>query len=388
MAAMITNTNVSTPYSFSVFQSIEQIAHCARSEGIAALGINDFNTLDGFKDFAASCSWHGVYPIFNVGFLARFEESRTGGIHGRAAPPPTIRTIHGKALRHPVALSGDSRNLMASIWKASQDRIWKMIDALNTLLKNRHITIELDYNAIRSSFGRTSLLERHLAQAVYASIGTLPGQKTEHVALLRRLLDDDSFNGDPADGPFVQQAIYDRLLTKGNAAYVEEPANSFMIFFQAKQIILQAGGIPCYQCSFTGPEEATAGAKGPAFLAKHLTDKGIHAVEFITRQTTTAVLEEYMRYFADRSFCVTAATGPLTAHSASLVPVTSDGHALDASLSGISYRGACILAAHQELHHQKRRGFIDEKGKRIITPDELDNFTLIGDRAIRAAVSR
>lgn len=385
---MITNTHVSTPYSFSVFESIEQIAQCARTEGVAALGINDLNTLDGFKDFAASCLWHGVYPLFNVGFLVRCEDGRTGGIHGRAADTPAIRAIHGKAVRYPAALSGDSRNLMASIWKASQDRIWKMIEALNTILKNRHLTIELNYNAIRSSFGRTSLLEQHLAQAVYTSIGNLPGQKTEHIALLRRLFDDDSFDGDPADAPLMRQAIHDRLLTRGKEAYVEEPSNSFMNFFQAKQVILQVGGIPCYQCSFNGPEEATIGTKGPVFLAKHLADKGIHAIEFITRQTTPSVLKEYMPYFADHSFCVTTATGPVTGHPASLVPVTIDGRALDESLIDISYTGACFLAAHQELHHQKRRGFIDETGKRAITPDQLDGFIRIGDQAIRKAADR
>ena len=385
---MITNTHVSTPYTFSVFETIERIARHARDEGIAALGINDVNTLDGFKDFMAGCRSHGIYPLFNVGFLVRCEDDRIGGGHGHPDEMRAIRNVHGKALRYPATLSGDSRNLIASIWKASQDRIWKMIDLLNQICENRHLAVSLNYNDIRSSFAKGSLLDRHLARALYASIISQAEEKGDRLDLLRRLFDDDSFDGDLADTSKMEQEIHFRLLTQGKQAYVDEPTHSFMNFFQAKQVILQAGGIPCYQCSFDGADEATVGSKGPAVLAKHLTDKGILAVEFITRQTTFEVLNEYMHYFDAQYFCVTAGTGPPAWSPGSLVPTTIDGRPLDEALNAITYRGACILAAHQELHQQKRRGFIDETGKRIITPDQISELIQIGDQAIARAVTR
>ena len=90
---------------------------------------------DGFKEFEAACREKHIYPIFNITLPMQctFEHHDTTG--HRTAADSHACLLTGKALRYPAALGGDSRNLLASLWKASQDRMWKLIDAINDTLR-------------------------------------------------------------------------------------------------------------------------------------------------------------------------------------------------------------------------------------------------------------
>jgi len=378
---MITNAHIHTPWSFCELESIEQIVRKASTEGIAALGINDANTVEGYKDFSESCTRERVYPLFNLEFAVDDDSVKRRSY----SLNPRFTCIHGKALKYPTGLCGDSRNMIASIWKASQDRIWKMIDALNRLLQNRHISITLDYNVIRAKYAKQSLLEPHLARALHCEFISFWNSNEERIAMFRRLFKDDSFDCDPSDAACMRREIINRLMAEGKDAYISEQPQAHMDLSQAKQIILQAGGIPCYQCTFN---ETSNSMFNPEALANGLLEKNIHAIEFIPCHTSHAALSTCMRYFADRHFCVTVGTGNVSDQKNSFIPLTSDGLPLDKQLTNISYSGACILAAHQELHHQKRRGFVDESGNRLVPPEQLEGFIRIGDLAIRRCTAR
>jgi hypothetical protein len=374
---MVTNTNVHTPYSFCNYESIDEIVSVARKEGITALGINDVNTFDGYNEFFTACQAHGVYPFFNIGFVVKYDTDKTRGTHAREYDTPENRHFHGIGLRYPMNLPGDARNLIASIWKGTQDHIWKVIDSINAYLSTRSLPVVLDYSTIRSSFARFSVLEQHLVLALYSELTALAESDDELLTLLRRLFDDPTFTEDLTDAPTIQQGIRDRLLNPGQPVFPPLPAHAVMNFHQAKQVVLQAGGIPCYHCTFNEKE------KQPQKLMQYLDSKGIHAIEFDPSGATVEQLSDYMKTFDEQGFCILAGIH----NRASFIPATSDGTPLSGALLDISYRGACLLAAHQELHRQNRRGFIDETGKRIIDPDSdhMKAFVDIGDKAIRKA---
>ncbi len=379
---MITNTNITTPFSFSSFENIEKIVRHACSEKIAVLGINDLNTVDGFKDFFNYCNSYGVYPLFNVGFFVRCDNERLVGRGLLGEAVQSIIHINGKALRYPARLSGDSRNMIASIWKGSQDRIWKMIELLNIHCKSVGVEVNLDYNEIRSSYAKITLFEQHLAIALYHSIKNKAEDKKDMVSIFRRIFEDPSFNIDTDNVSALREEIRNRLLAKGRKAYVEEPSQTFISLPQARQIIIQAGGIPSCQLYLTESNGPDVG-KSKEALAKFLSEKGIHVVEFIPQRTTPAILREFMHYFDEQNFCVVIGTGLITGISDSLVPKTIDGNPLDEELIETAYRGACVLAAHQEMHNKNMRGFIDETGKRLIASNRMDDFIKLGDKAIR-----
>ena len=118
---LCTNTHIHTPYSFSPFESIERIVASAKEEGIAALGINDVFTCDGFAEFAENCRHFDVYPIFNMEFLVRQEDIRTDKFFRNAPADRGFLFLCGKALKHPLTLSADNQNLLIASWKKNQD---------------------------------------------------------------------------------------------------------------------------------------------------------------------------------------------------------------------------------------------------------------------------
>ncbi len=73
------NTHIHTPYSFSSFESISQAVSMAKQQNISVLGINDFNTTEGYDEFASACEQFGVYPLFNIELVSLNQEDRGEG---------------------------------------------------------------------------------------------------------------------------------------------------------------------------------------------------------------------------------------------------------------------------------------------------------------------
>ena len=65
------NAHIHTPYSFSSFDSIDSIITAAQKENISVLGINDFNTVDGFDEWVEKCYNAGIFPLFNIDFCSK-----------------------------------------------------------------------------------------------------------------------------------------------------------------------------------------------------------------------------------------------------------------------------------------------------------------------------
>lgn len=384
---MITNTHVHTPYSFSTFASIEQTVTEASRQGIKALGINDCNTVAGFKEFAASCTSHGIYPIFNIELTALSVQDQNRAHRWNDLIKQGIIHISGKALNYPVVLSNDTRNLIASIWKTTQDRIWRMIEAFNAYAASRDLPLTLDYNIIRSAYAKSSLLERHLSYALYKLMEERWPSLHERMGAYRQLFDNSEFTGNLDDAFVMQNEIYNQLLLAGKPAYVTDTGSVFISLAQAKQIILQAGGIPSYHVQIDERFPFTEYESNPEDLAKVLSDKGLHAVEFIPYNTSPQTLERYVQHLYQQNFCVTFGTEHNTRFVRELVPSTSDNKPLTEALLNIGYEGACTLAAHQQLHLQNRRGFVDESGKLLVAKSDRPNFAAIGDATIRTQIA-
>jgi hypothetical protein len=383
---MITNIHVHTPYSFSAFRSISELVETAAAEAVTVLGINDLNTVDGFKEFSNCCKKSGLFPVFNIELNIENDVITTHPHQDDDTTSFFTGKLSGKALPYPLPLSGDVHNLIASIWKGSQDRIWKMIDRLNNHLEERKIPVKLEYNTIRSNYAKTSVYEQHIALALYKAIIDYGQNNAATVALLRSLFTDDDYSVAPEMSAEIQQNILNRLLVFGKCAYVSTLGDTALTMAQARHLILQTGGIPCYQCKLGSDDCGSKGCEDPSSLAKKLISRGIFAIEFIPQWTTMTHLRKFMTYFHKESFCVSIGTGHFSNLSKSIIPVTKEGVRLDDDLLDISYKGACILASHQKQRIHKQPGFLDESGNRIVLPGKLPQFIEDGHQEILKAV--
>ncbi|MBN1759412.1 MAG: hypothetical protein JW863_13880 [Chitinispirillaceae bacterium] len=382
------NMHVQTPHSFSVYSSVDDLVRSAADQTIAVLGINDGLSVDGFKEFDSSCRSRHIYPLYNIALPIRcsFEHHHTVR-HHQSAEEHLCRLV-GTALRFPPLLNSDSRNLLASLWKASQDNIWKLIDIINTVLIQHEMSRMLDYGTIRSTYAKSSVYPQHVVLALYDFLLARDTESDASEPLLRVLFGQIGFNSDPAERQSVCVAILRNLLEQAPYSSVFISGEPVIHLLQAKQVILQAGGIPCFHCSFNDTDEWMKESEGPELLSRLLSSKGIHAVEFNPGETTIDLLQTFMRYLYHHDFCVCIGTGSTGWPDSPLVPVTADGKKLDDDLLAMGYEGACVLAAHQEMHYRNRRGFLDESGKRLIPPDQMKQFVTLGDEVIRTVTGR
>lgn len=381
------NTHIHTPYCFSSFESISQALAMAREQNISVLGINDFNTTEGYEEFATACEQAGVYALFNIEFVSINQDDQEKGFHWNDSGNPGVIYLCGKGLNYPLKLSSDSINLISAMWKITQDRIWKMVELLNKVLADRNIGLSLDYNQIRNLYAKNSVREYHLAKHLYSTIVNKWPKPQDQITTFRVLFDDPQFETNLSDSFFLQDQIRKRLLDTGEAAYVEENHTSFYSTHQVRSLILEAGGIPSFPFFNGSLNDISDVEKKLPSLAHKLNDLGIFAVEFLCCNTSLELLKKCACFFYKQDFCVTFGTDHNTPEPCALVPSAQDNTPFDSELQQIAYEGACIIAAHQEKHRACLPGFLNEEGYRNYSGNQLREFILIGDEAIRKVIS-
>ncbi len=380
---LLVNSHIHTPYSFSCFDSVEQAVTLAQKEDVAALGISDFNTVEGYDAFAAACETSRIFALYCIEFIALSPDDKAKGVRWNDPKNPGVIYFCGKALDYPSTFPTDIRNMLSSLWKGTQDHVHRIISALNAYLTQKDLPIHLEYNDIRSRYAKATVRQRHLARAVFDAVEEYREKPAERLEVYRTLFNDPSFELDTSDTVSMQNEIRNRLLKAGKPAYVEEQANAFLSLDEVKKIVLSGGGIPCYPVladDKAGLNEREADVKA---LAATLKQHNVHAVEFIPQRNSIEHLRHYVRWFHSAGFCVLFGTEHNTPKHSSLVPSARNGVALDEELRAIGYRGACILAAHQAAHARSQSGFVDKKGNRLIAQAEMDSFVRSGDKAIR-----
>jgi len=380
--AVNVNTHIHTPWSFSGFDSVRQAVELAKQQGMVALGISDFNTVDGYDEFDAECRAAGVFPLYNIEFIALLPEDKRAGIRWNDPANPGIMYFCGKALSYPVSLSPDSRHRLSSLWKGTQDQIQQMIDRLNDHLARSVVPLSFDYADIRKRYARKTVRERHLARALYDAIREKTPDDAGSLELLRAIFADPAFTGNTGDSVAMQNEIRNRLLKAGKPAYVEEGPSAFLSLDEVKGIILDGGGIPCYPVLSDDSRPLNEREADVAALADSLQKLCVHAVEFIPSRNSLEHLRRYVLHFRDRGFTVTFGTEHNTPDCPPLTPCARGGVPFDPELERIAWEGACVLAAHQQLVREGKSGFVDGRGVRLVEKHDMKSFVAYGARVM------
>ncbi len=377
------NSHIHSPFSFSPFDTIEQAVRFAAEENIAVLGINDCNTVEGYEEFYYACRQYQIYPIFGIELVTLSAKDQAETLRWNDPINAGVVYICGKGLRYPAQFSIDIKNSQAYVWKSLQDRIWTMILKVNELFREYSIDIALDYNTIRKIYARTSVCESHIAKALYLEFVKKWHTSDVLTAAFRLLFQDQNFTADVADAALLQNEIERRLLKSGGSAFIEYRKEHFFHFRDARSMILAAGGIPCYPMLLDETGSFTECESSSEKLHQELISNGIYAVECISNNVSFESLKQFALYFRQNGFIVTFGTDHNTIEQGPLIPSTRGNRQLDDELQQISYDGACMIAAHQELTKKGQPGFINENGIRLVSKDKVKEFIRIGDEIIR-----
>lgn len=358
-AYRLVNGHLHTPYSFSAFASVDDVFTAAREENITVLGINDFYVTDGYDDFYKGSIKNGIFPLFNIEFIGLIKDFQEAGIRVNDPNNPGRIYFCGKGLDYPFHLEPRLKAELDAVKEKTQEQIRNMVGKLNFLIGKALPGLSLRFDDIRSRFAKGLVRERHLAKAVRVLAEENFKNPEERLAFIETLYGGKKSKFSTGSPAALENEIRGNLLKAGGAAFVEEDESTFLQPLKIRQIIANAGGIPCYPVllddssgNFTEFE-----VEFPK-LAEELGNMRTNLIELIPGRNDIKTLEKFTEFFYDAGFTVTFGTEHNTPEMEPLTVKARGKADLSEDLQEITWKGACVIAAHQYLRAKGETGFV------------------------------
>lgn len=376
------NAHFHTPFSFSSFSSLSQVFEMADNEKINILGINDFYVTDGYDDFAALAVSNKVFPLFNIEFIALNKAFQEKGIRVNDPNNPGRTYFSGKGLSYPTSLPKSQQKKMEVLIAESQRQASQMVEKLNAHLAAKDIALTFTLEDIRRQYAKNLVRERHLAKALRIGVQNMYPNENEQIKTFELIFDGKSPKSGMNDAAGLENEIRGNLLKTGGAAFVPEDDKAFLSLEEVIQIILDAGGIPCYPVLLDDAKGAFTDFEGdwPA-MAEFLESRNIRCIELIPGRNSLTILREFVQFFDSRNFVVLLGTEHNTPDLQPLTVSCRNNEPLDDYLLEVSYRGACVVAAHQYLTACGKNGFVYPCGH--MAADKLGELQTLGHALIQ-----
>jgi len=380
------NGHLHSPYSFSAFSNLEQMFKMATSENIKVLGINDFNTTDGYTEFFKLALKYKIFPLFNIEFMGMLADEQANGIRVNDPNNPGRTYFSGKGLRYPDQMDEKNKKILNSIVNEGFCQVEEMISKLNDFLNQIGSDIRIGFDEIREKWAKELVRERHIAKALRIKIFEEFSTDDKRAIFLEKLLGYKvpEFLIDNVSA--LENEIRARLLKKGGVAYAKENEKAFPEIEKVMEIIVNAGGIPCYPVLLDDKNgNFTEYESDPVKLLEKLKEKNVSSIELIPGRNDFNKLKEFVSFFDKKGFVITLGTEHNTPAMEPVTVSCREGKVLDRELVSISYRGASVIAAHQYLHAQGREGYICADG--TVRTGEKKYFEQLGDAVIRKFIN-
>ena len=376
------NSHLHTPYSFSAFKSIEQIFKMAKEENIKSVGINDFYTTDGYSEFNSFAQKYKIYPLFNIEFIGLLKEFQEQGIRVNDPNNPGRIYFSGKGLKFPFSLKGNQLKILNSVQEESQRQIKEMIARANNFFTEVGAEIHLDYHDIKDKYAKNLVRERHLAKAIYNVVmKKSKGDTGKANGLFKLIYSGTDPVSNPGDMAAVENEIRSRLLKTGGSAFVPEDESAFLSIPQIIEIIITAGGIPCYPTLLDDAKgNFTDFEKDWEKMYQYLNELNVGCIELIPNRNDIGILEEFVNFFRSKNFIIALGTEHNSPDMIPITPSTRKGIPLSDKLKAVSWEAACVIAAHQEYVSSGKPGYLDKSGKP--RNSEIEQFINFGKSAI------
>jgi hypothetical protein len=380
------NSHVHTPYSFSSFFSMSQIFDQALKENVSVLGINDFFMADGFNDFYQLALETRIFPMFNIEIVGLLPEEQYKRFRINDPVNPGRTYISGKGLDFPFELDPAMECMLHNIRYENQVHTKEIIEKANQLIQEIDLHLALKYSEIKRLFARDFVTERHVARAIRTLVYARCPKTDERKDFLNRLCGEAGCRADLDDLAAVENEIRATLLKSGGRAYVQEDHTAFLPLPEVFQIILNAGGIPCYSVLLDDESgRCTEYEANKQILHNELLAHRIQCIEFIPDRNDVDILRDYVNFFHKNGFVILFGTAHSTPDRKSLRVTTRGGDYLDDELARISYEGASIMAAHQYLRARGEQGYLDINGHP--KKEDMAEFIRLGKAVIHRFIT-
>ena len=374
------NGHIHTPHSFSAFSEIEQPFQLAKDEGVSVLGINDFYTTDGYDEFAGQAEKYKIFPLFNIEFMALQNDLQEAGIRVNDPNNPGRTYFSGKGLRQPAEMSTKSAQKIHQLQEESNNQTYQMVEKLNAFFAEKNIDIQFDARELQERLAKNLFRERHIAQAIRIAVFEKEDTDLGRAKLLNAIFSGKEIKSAIDDEAGLENEIRGNLLKSGGAAFVLENPKAFLSLEDVIEIIIDAGGIPCYPVLLDfGNANFTDYEADKEKLMQELIQHDVYSIELIPARNDYRILKDFVNYFNKKGFVITFGTEHNTPKLDPLKVSGGGGIELDDEMKQINYEGAAIVAAHQYLVANGKTGYLD--GKKAKT-GEKEIFIQLGKAVI------
>ncbi len=353
------NGHIHTPHSFSAFSEIKQAFELAKNEGVSVLVINDFYTTDGYNEFAELAIENKVFPLFNIEFMGLQNDLQKAGIRVNDPSNPGRTYFSGKGLRQPAKMSEASQQIISNLQKESNHQTFEMVKKLNAFFVEIGVDIQFDAEEVQTRLAKNLFRERHIAQAIRIAVFEKDATDLGRAKLLNTIFSGKEIKSAIDDVAGLENEIRGNLLKTGGAAFVPEDPKAFLSLEEIIELIVDAGGIPCYPVLLDfGDGNFTDYEADKEKLLQTLKSKNIFSIELIPGRNKFEILKDFVTYFNNNGFVITFGTEHNTPKLDPMKISCGGGVDLDDELKQINYEGVAVIAAHQYLIAKGEEGYL------------------------------
>lgn len=374
------NGHIHTPHSFSAFKSIEQAFQLANSEGVSVLGINDFYTTDGYDEFAALAVKHKIFPLFNIEFMALQRHLQEAGVRVNDPSNPGRTYFSGKGLRQPASMSEASFKKIKDLQVESNRQTYEMVEKLNAFMAEIRVGIIFDAKILHQRLAKNLFRERHIAQAIRIGVFSFYEEEADRKRILQKI-----FSGKEVKSPLdnfatLENEIRGNLLKAGGAAFVPEDPKAFLSLEEVIDLIIDAGGIPCYPVLLDDSKGVCTDYEADKEELLHeLVKNDVYSIELIPGRNDFHMLKNFVTYFHRNGFVITFGSEHNTPQLDPMKITCRGGVELDEELKMINFEGTAVIAAHQYLVANGKEGYLSGRKAKIT---EKEYFIELGKAVI------
>jgi len=378
------NAHIHLPPNFSAFETVEQAVQIAADEGVQIVGCGNYYDFSVYQQFSQSAQNKGVFPLFGTEAIALETDLQQQNIRINDPGNPGKYYICGKGISQFETLTERAAELLSTIRNNDALRMREMTAKMSEVFKKHGIDTGLDDLTVIErvvkrhgcSSEMVTLQERHLAQAFQeVFFDKIPSDQR-----IQKLT--DLYGQIPKSAPYeavgTQNEIRSHLMKAGKSCFVPE---TFINLAQAKELIIELGGIPCYPVLADGSKQRCEYETPVEKLIETLKTNNYKMVELIPIRNSPGVLTEYVMAIRQAGIAVVAGTEHNTLDLLPIQPTCAAGQPIPEAVNSIFVEGICVLVAHAFLKASGKAGFMEACQE--APNNRIDHFSRIGAAVLK-----
>lgn len=353
------NLHCHTFYSFNGYgYSPSAVAWEARVAGLGAVGLVDFDVLDGVEEFLEACRLLGLRGC--AGLETRIYVPEFGSREINSPGEPGVAYFMGSGF---VTSTLADSGLLPSLRETARARTRRMVELVNPYLSPVVLNFDADVLSLTPNGNAT---ERHVCIAYdRKSRELMPDDGVRAEFWARKL---DTKPGEIAklfaDPPLFQGHIRAKLMKAGGIGYIKPTGADFPELNEVARFTVDAQSIPTYAWL----DGTTQGEQDIDELLDLMMSKGVSAVNLIpdrnwnikdpvARETKIALMHRFVEKAQGFSLPILVGT-EMNAYGQRFVD-DFDAEPMQV-LRGPAWEGALILHGHTQLQRWHGMGYMSE----------------------------